>query len=358
MSLSPNPFSVAELLEDETFQRWMKERSQEDRLFWEEWLYVYPEKREIYEQAVAMFLVIEGKKDTLSDQDISLKKEQILELISEESSSSIKSLLSWTWLRGVAAVIIMGVVTWYYFRGLDTPQTAPLTTRSEEKGLEREQWRQVSNTSQQPMVVLLPDNSSVVLSEGSSLRFQAAVNTAKREVFLKGEGFFEVSKDPTKPFFVYTNSLTTKVLGTSFQVRSFEGETVALVKVKSGRVAVMPVASPNKSTLLTPHQQLSIEIKTNKIIQEESRAAPKNPSDIVNQEFTYEYAHVSDILEQLQESYNMPIQYEREKLSTCTFTGQLNDLPFLEKIRLICLTIESTYQIIDNKVVIQSKGCN
>lgn len=358
MSLSPNPFSVTEFLEDITFQRWMKERRQEDRLFWEEWLHVYPEKRELYEQAVAAFLVIEGKEDKLSDQEVSFKTGQILELIPDETSVQIKPLLSWIWLRWAAAVIFVSFATWYHFQTSRNPQTTTLTTRNEEKKLEVEEWRLVNNTTQQPMVVLLPDNSSVVLSEGSSLRFRKEISKTKREVFLHGEGFFEVAKDAQKPFFVYTNSLTTKVLGTSFQVRSFEGETIALVKVKSGKVAVTSVAAPNKPTFLTEHQLLSIVTKTNEVKQETSDIFEENPTAIVNQKFTYEFAPVSEIFSELREAYHMPIQYEQDKLKSCTFTGSLNDVPFLEKIRLICLTIEATYEVVDDKVIVRSQGCN
>ena len=358
MSLSPNPFSITELLEDAAFQRWMKERRQEDQLFWEEWLQVYPEKRELYEQAVAAFLVIKGKEEHITDQEVSLKAEQILERIPDEALGTLKPLLGWTWLRWAAAIIIISLATWYQFQTWENPQSVTLTTRNEEKTVEVGEWQLVNNTTQQPMVVLLPDNSSVLLSEGSSLRFRKEITTNKREVFLQGEGFFEVTKDPKKPFFVYTNSLTTKVLGTSFQVRAFEGEAMALVKVKSGKVAVTSVISSSKPTLLTEHQQLSIVTKTNEVIQKASEFVAENPSAIINQQFTYEYAPVSEIFSQLQEAYHLPIQYEQDKLKSCTFTGQLNDVPFLEKIRLICLTIEATYEVVDDKVIIRSQGCN
>lgn len=356
MKSFPNPHSVTELLDNETFQRWMKERRREDRWFWEEWLQVYPEKRDLYEQAVAAFLLIEGKEDNLTDDEVALKTDQILASIPDESVNNIKPLLGWTWVRWVAAAIVIGLATWYQF--LPKPQEVTLTSRNEEKALEEGKWTLVNNTGQQPMVVLLPDNSSVVLSQGSSVRFRKEISKTKREVFLQGEGFFEVAKDVQKPFFVYTNSLTTKVLGTSFQVRSFEGETVALVKVKSGKVAVTSVAAPNKPTFLTEHQQLSIVTKTNEVIQKTSDNVAENPTAIVNQQFTYEFAPVSEIFGQLQEAYHLPIQYDHEKLQSCTFTGQLNDVPFLEKIRLICLTIEATYEVVDDKVIIHSQGCN
>lgn len=356
MSFQPNPFSVTDLLNDDFFLRWMKERRQEDRSFWEEWLLVHPEKREIYEDAVATFLVIEGKNNPISDDEVAQKTEQILALIPDEPENNIQPLLSWTWIRWVAALIIIGLGTWYQFQ--TKPSNIVLTTRNEEKSLQAGEWALISNNTQQPVVVLLPDNSSVVLSQGSSLRFWKKENGTKRQVFLQGEGFFEVAKNPKKPFFVYTNNLTTKVLGTSFQVRAFADEAVTFVKVKSGKVAVTSVSSPAKPTLLTEHQQLSIESKTYEVSRQVPLSVKENPLEIVNHPFTYEFTSVPDVLEQLKVAYNISIEYEKEKLQSCTFTGQLNDVPFVEKIRLICLTIESTYEIVDNKVIIHSRGCN
>ncbi|MFN8345405.1 MAG: FecR family protein [Spirosomataceae bacterium] len=358
MNFSSNPFSVTDLLENEAFRKWMKEKHPEDRLFWEEWLEVHPDKREIYEQAVAAFLVIEGNVDKLSDVEVAQKTQEILELIPDESDAPLKPLLNWAWIGWAAAAVIVSVAAWYRFYLPEPHLSEAITTRSEEKTTDAATWMTVRNSTQQPMIVLLPDNSSVVLSTGSSLRFQKETDKNTRAVFLQGEGFFEVAKNPEKPFFVYTNNLTTKVLGTSFQVRAFTNESVALVKVKSGKVAVTSVASPDKLTFLTEHQQFRIATKTKEVTQEESATPPENPAAIINQQFTYEYTSVSEILDQLESAYHMPIQFEREKLKTCTFTGQLNDVPFLEKIRLICLTVESTYEVVDNQVIIHSKGCH
>lgn len=111
MSFHSPPFSVADFLNDESFLRWMKERRHEDRLYWEEWLMAYPEKRELYEQAVAAFLVIEGNNAPISDDEVAHKTEQILALIPDESSDNVKPLLGWTWLRWVAAAVIISFIT-------------------------------------------------------------------------------------------------------------------------------------------------------------------------------------------------------------------------------------------------------
>lgn len=356
MKRPPDYLSITDFLEDEAFQIWMKERRSEDRLYWQEWLTLHPDKREMYEQAVAAFLAIEGNASDLTDRQVAEKTQRILDQLPDHSPGKVKTL---AWWGRIAAAVVIGVAVWWQFNLSDFGQSSPkpVTERPEEKRLQLDSWETVKNSLKQPMLVLLPDNSSVLLSTGSSIRFRKQANEQLREVFLQGEGFFEVAKNPAKPFLVYTNNLTAKVLGTSFQVHSFDGEETVFVKVKAGKVAVTSVVSPNKSIYLTVNQQLSFEVKTNKVLKETSKETDESSPEIVNQHFAYDYTPVPEIFDQLESIYHMPIQYEREIMKSCTFTGKLNDVPFLEKIRLICLTTESTFEIVDNQVVIHSNGC-
>jgi transmembrane sensor len=63
----------------------------------------------------------------------------------------------------------------------------------------------------------LEDGTTVHLEKGSRLSFPVHFDPKKREVVLSGEAFFEVTENPSKPFYVYANELITRVLGTSFQ---------------------------------------------------------------------------------------------------------------------------------------------
>ncbi|MFD2574643.1 FecR family protein [Spirosoma soli] len=351
-----NLSTVEDFLENDAFRTWVTQRRPEDRLLWQAWLRRHPDKRDLYEQAVAAFLVLQGKQVDLSDQYVKENTEKILSQLTPPATV-VKPLFSWHWGRWAAAAAVVGVLIWWQAGAPISKQTA-VVNKQEEQPVQHTNWKIVRNVTGQPLVILLPDNSSVLLSSGSQLRFHKQ-NTAKlREVYLQGEGFFEVSKNPAKPFIVYTTNLTTKVLGTSFQVRSFDKETATYVKVKTGKVTVTPVDSPDKSTLLTKDEQLSLETKTDKVVKRAIIPSEEGSAAIVNQQFSFEFTPVSDIFAQLESSYNMPIRYDRQQLSKCTFTGQLNDVPFLEKIRLICMTTESTFKIVDNQVVIQGRGCD
>lgn len=348
--------TVDDFLEDDAFRAWVSERRLEDQEYWRQWLVQNPEKRHLYEQAVATLLVVQGKQIKLSNQYVKESTEKILDRLTP-TTPLVKPLLSWYWGQRVAAVVALSLMIWWQISGL-VDKEALVANKQMNQPVQDSGWKIVKNVTGQPLVVLLPDESSVLLSSASQLRFRKQNTDKLREVYLQGEGFFEVAKNPAKPFIVYTANLTTKVLGTSFQVRSFRQETATYVQVKTGKVSVTPVLSPGKPVLLTTNEQLSLEIKTDKVVKRAIAPVKENQPAIVNQQFTFEFTPVSDIFDQLASSYNMPIRYNRQQLSNYTFTGQLNDVPFLEKIRLICLTTESTFEIIDNHVIIHSRGYN
>lgn len=357
MDLPPDSFSTLEdFLDNAAFRAWVFQKRPQDRLFWQQWLADYPEKRELYEQAVAALLAIQGEQIVISAQEIRDQKATILSRSSSPFSVHRPSTIGqWgRWLTAAAVFIL--VIWWQSGNRLLTLFTNPGTQLNQV--VDDPIWQTVRNGSSQPLVVLLPDNSSVLLSAGSQLRFQKRTDHPLREVYLQGEGFFEVKKNPAKPFLVYTASLTTKVLGTSFQVRSFKGESTAFVKVKTGRVEVSMGKAQAKPILLTVNEELEVKPKTKQFIKHARFLADENPSTILAQEFTFNYTAVPEILSQLEASYHMPIRYDPALLNQCTFTGRLDDIPFLEKIRLICLTIDSTFEVVDNQVVIHSLGCN
>ncbi|MEZ0485478.1 FecR family protein [Fibrella aquatica] len=354
-SLPESLTSIEDFLENAAFRTWVRERRPEDQLYWQQWLVLYPEKRDLYEQAVVTLLAIQATEQPVSDAQVRAK---VMQLFNDPARpfTPERPIFSWHYGRwAVAAALLcllfiwqLGQPTIHFFRQSRVPQ---------EQLTDRGGWKIVKNISGQPMVVLLPDNSSVLLSTGSQLRFRKQMNQAFREVFLQGEGFFEVAKNPSRPFVVYTASLTARVVGTSFQVRAFTAEPSAQVRVKTGKVTVSSTQTPADTILLTVNEQLNLGPESQKLIKSKPSPTPADSSALISQPLTFNYAAVSGIFDQLESSYHMPIDYDRTLLSQCTFTGDLSDMPFLEKIRLICLTIDSSFELVDNQIIISSKGC-
>ncbi|MBP3287216.1 MAG: FecR domain-containing protein [Prevotella sp.] len=106
--------------------------------------------------------------------------------------------------------------------------------------------------------VLLPDGSKVYLSAFSRLIFpQKFLNDRPREVRLIGEGYFEVARDESRPFIVHSGHLQTRVLGTVFNIRHFEGEPVQVTLVSGSVEVSLPQSSTGQRMVLKPGQQAS-----------------------------------------------------------------------------------------------------
>ncbi len=86
--------------------------------------------------------------------------------------------------------------------------------------------------------ITLPDGSTVVLNARSSLRYPNKFITDNRMIEIKGEAYFQVSKDKEHPFIVRTDVGDVKVLGTSFDVKAYKDDKLFSVSVKTGKVEV------------------------------------------------------------------------------------------------------------------------
>jgi len=131
---------------------------------------------------------------------------------------------------------------------------------SEPLALESDEIISVKNMGLDTKRVVLQDGSSVWLQPGGELRYAKKFGD-KREVFLSGEAFFDVKKDAARPFLVYADEVTTRVLGTSFRIANTAGKEV-VVAVKTGKVSVFTKTDGNKfqntnsqEITLTPNQQ-------------------------------------------------------------------------------------------------------
>ncbi|GAB1473578.1 hypothetical protein MASR2M69_10190 [Bacteroidota bacterium] len=110
--------------------------------------------------------------------------------------------------------------------------------------------------------VILPDNTKVWLNSETSIKYSADFNQSGREVTVQGEAYFDVTKNPQKPFFVNTSELRLKVYGTSFNVKAYpEEETIETILVE-GKLSVQSINGldkelGNKELFLKPNEKLT-----------------------------------------------------------------------------------------------------
>jgi len=96
----------------------------------------------------------------------------------------------------------------------------------------------VNNTTQVYTKQRLPDGSSVWLSPGAVMTYPETFDKDKREIKMIGEAFFEVTKNPARPFTIYSGAMVTRVWGTSFKVNASQNSVINQVAVLTGKVSV------------------------------------------------------------------------------------------------------------------------
>lgn len=224
-------------------------------------------------------------------------------------------------------------------------------------------WTRHRNTTQQVQLLQLPDASRVTLQPGSSLRYTTALAGPRREVYLEGEAFFQVHKNPQRPFLVFTNQVVTTVLGTSFDVKAYPGQAQALVAVREGKVAVQPRETaqldvtpthPAKlGVLLLPNQQVVYSVASRRLRKE----LVDKPVVLVPQAFEFEERPVAEVFAALEKAYGVPIHYDQQKLAGCTVSITFYDEPLFEKLGLLCRSLGAYYTLADTQITIHSTGC-
>lgn len=348
--------TIDELLIDESFLNFYFRKDEADILEWEDWAEDHPERQELLKQAF-------GQLDKLSlkwkQEQISEKFEELNEKLQEERILKV-SYRRPQIIRWAAAVVLFLGIGWWYSQQNNSKSViyTELVANAPTALIQKE------NNTDKPLLITLSDGSSILLQHGSRLSYPADFEGDKREVYLDGEAFFEVAKNPEKPFLVYANELVTKVLGTSFNIKSFKGQKDIQVIVRTGKVSVFKLNEVQNSknvkilegVVIIPNQQIKFD-KEKSNFSKSLVEQPEMLSEMPQYNFEFKDVSASSVFATIQKAYGISIVYDEELLKECPVTASLSDEPLYGKLELVCNAIEAEYQLIDGQVIISSKGC-
>ncbi len=359
-------FSPERLAADDSFRRWIIESAHTDSLFWEKWLRENPDKKELVEKAVLFIHDAQVSLEHVLHEDEIRFEIAKLSASVQQSKLKKKAVSIPLWCKFAAAILLILSLS-----NLNTGNERYVLNENLFSSIIGKNFNPViieTNLTSLPKLILLPDQSSVVLQPKSKLTFPVRFQPGKREIYLEGQAFFEITKNPESPFFVYTRSVSTKVLGTSFTVTAFPDQTNATVTVKTGKVSVFPSARarisseennpiPNE-TILMPNQQVQFS-NDEQLFTKNTISETGNPElSILHQSFSFKKTPIREVFRLLEKSYGTHIEFPAEKMENCYLTASLSDEPLLEKLLLICRTIGAEYQISEQQITIRSNGCN
>ncbi len=345
-----------DFLREPSFSNWANGRPSPEYSFWEQYRLDHPEQEEAMRQAAQLIQDLKTLHEEPYDQDM---EEDIWAGIQKELKPRRILSLGTAWKAAASvALLVMG---WWAFHQFQAGTTLKQETAFLGKHTER-------NTGNTPKELKLADGSVILLQPNSSLSYGDDFNGTVREVVLEGEAFFDIARNPGKPFIVFANQVVTKVLGTSFTIKAYEKESDITVAVRTGRVSVQSREAFDRGEkhdspdlpglILTPNQQ-AVYVKKEEQLR---KTLVEQPLPVAGQKaagisFNFENKPLSEVFATLSRAYGVEIIYDEEIFGSCSLTVGLEDESLFEKLKIICKTIDATYQVIDTRVLISGKGC-
>lgn len=177
--------------------------------------------------------------------------------------------------------------------------------------------------------ITLADGTKIWLNAGSTLSYPVHFAKNKREVYLSGEAFFEVTSDDSKPFYVITNDLRIRVTGTCFNVTSYENDAVTQAVLVEGKIEAAKNRLFSRSVELSPGERILYH-KEEKIWQKD-KVDVTLYSSWVKGYLIIDNEPVEEIFKKLERYYNKKI-VAAELIDHPLFTGKLNLANDLEKV--------------------------
>jgi ferric-dicitrate binding protein FerR (iron transport regulator) len=164
--------------------------------------------------------------------------------------------------------------------------------------------------------VILADGSSVWLNSESELKYPVAFVGDKREVFVKGEAYFDVAHNKEKTFIVHAGDVQTKVLGTEFNVMAYNTEENIEVTLVEGKVNV---AAGESNTNILPGKQVAVEKSTLALTEKsvDTRLYSSWKDGIIY----FDEMSLEKLTEKLSRWYNIDFEFSEERLKHYAFTG-------------------------------------
>lgn len=196
--------------------------------------------------------------------------------------------------------------------------------------------------------VIFSDSSWVVLNARSSIKFPAVFKGAERKVYVEGEAYFEVARDAEHPFIVSVKNFDVRVLGTSFNVLSYDDEFASCVTLLSGSVETM---SGNDTVCLRPGEQVSITSDNRMTVQ-------KTDINVVvswmDEKFGFNNERLDVIMRKICRWYDVEVLYAVPGIRERRFTGApASTMPLKELLEALSTTTNLQFSLRDGMITIK-----
>lgn len=200
--------------------------------------------------------------------------------------------------------------------------------------------------------LVLSDGTKVWLNADSKIKYPVSFGQDKREVSLRGEGYFEVAKDSTRPFIVSTDKMDVRVLGTTFDVNTYEDEGKSFVVLVEGLVEVS--AGKGESRIITPGYMAEVNMHDVQAKIQISKCDPEHYIAWKNGNFSFRNASLTEILKRVSRYYDVTVIRE-QVFEEEYYTGDVSSDVSLESLLAVIESSNSVSFKVERKIVYVQK---
>jgi ferric-dicitrate binding protein FerR (iron transport regulator) len=198
--------------------------------------------------------------------------------------------------------------------------------------------------------ILLPDGSLVFLNSKSSISYSKDFKN-KRELKLTGEAYFEVKKNPERPFLVETEKIKTRVLGTSFNIKAYKNSQT-MVSVNTGKVEV-DIKEISEKIILIKNQQLSLVNAVEPLL---SKGNSEDFIAWIKNKIVLNNTSLGEVAKILENWYDVEINFTGKELQELKISGKFKDEKLINILKSIALVKQLEIDFLtENQILIRAK---
>jgi len=246
-----------------------------------------------------------------------------------------------------AVLILLGIGTIIYLRRPVSRDGAVLASLTEKR-----------NAKGTKSIIQLPDGSKIWLNADSKLKYPEIFKGATREIYLNGEAFFDVAKNTNHPFIIHLTNGTVQVLGTSFNVRAYDNESVVETSVATGRIAFIPkYRTPRKkqdTVYLAPDHKASYTFTREEL--STSITSGKEDKAWTEGKLVFRSLTMEQIAMELERNFGKKVIFVDDRPKEFIFTGSFENNSLDEIMYYLSRTKNFNYKITNSELLIAASA--
>lgn len=250
----------------------------------------------------------------------------------------------------VAAVALLLILAYPFYKRL---QLSPGFFEQEVAGTYNRDYQ--FTTEENIKKITLADGSVIYLNRESSLSLKKGkINSHNREVWLdEGEAFFDIVSDPSRPFIVHSkNGISTRVLGTSFNIKSYGSLSNQVISVNTGRVQVL--SEKQEPIIVDPNYKVSVSDEDGSFTAGKTDA--RSVSEWRSGKIIFDQASLEEIAFRMKQYYNMELVYDVAQFeSDHIYSSFTVGTPFEEVITVISKLMNASFTVAQERVYLVKK---